>query len=476
MCNTLQRYKFESNSQLSNESATSQTWCAIHCKDTNLKAIHNPPGYEMARGYDVQYTAKIQIWKQFTTACGDIGINTQMCNTLQRYKFESNSQLMWLCPYSRNWCAIHCKDTNLKAIHNSIEQTAKTSSDVQYTAKIQIWKQFTTVLPPQPELRAMCNTLQRYKFESNSQLSSRAKLRHNRCAIHCKDTNLKAIHNWIATHRGGWVDVQYTAKIQIWKQFTTQYACRRQERWMCNTLQRYKFESNSQLIAQAAADGSRCAIHCKDTNLKAIHNTSILMAVQSRDVQYTAKIQIWKQFTTIPVRLSRRSQMCNTLQRYKFESNSQRTHHGDKWLARCAIHCKDTNLKAIHNCRIDDIKLLVDVQYTAKIQIWKQFTTDDGSTPYEDEMCNTLQRYKFESNSQPNRRSARSGLDCKDTNLKAIHNCRRILQRWAADVQYTAKIQIWKQFTTAWRDRYALHQMCNTLQRYKFESNSQLRQ
>jgi len=43
------------------------------------------------------------------------------------------------------------------------------------------------------------------------------------------------------------------------------------------------------------------------------------------------------------------SWVCNTLQRYKFESNSQHNKIYDIMYLGCVIPCKDTNLKAIHN-------------------------------------------------------------------------------------------------------------------------------
>ena len=62
--------------------------------------------------------------------------------------------------------------------------------------------------------------LQRYKFESNSQ--------------QIREGNNR---EWV---------VNATAKIQIWKQFTAQYAFNADSVWLLMPLQRYKFESNSQ--------------------------------------------------------------------------------------------------------------------------------------------------------------------------------------------------------------------------------------
>ena len=114
------------------------------------------------------------------------------------------------------------------------------------------------------------------------------------------------------------------------------------------------------------------------------------------------------------------------IQRYKFESNSQPLLWRATSIACCIIRYKDTNLKAIHN-RIIGVSPAVLLYYP-------------------------IQRYKFESNSQP---QLANGIveDCciiryKDTNLKAIHN----LWAWKSSSHHVVlsdtKIQIWKQFTT----------------------------
>ena len=145
-----------------------------------------------------------------------------------------------------------------------------------------------------------------------------------------------------------------------------------------------------------------------------------------RVVFYTAKIQNWKQFTTAWKILIVFSSLCFTLQRYKIESNSQHIFDDDKQHIGCVLHCKDTKLKAIHNHRYANNNWLRVVFYTAKIQNWKQFTTDYG-------IWNLWWRCV---------------LHCKDTKLKAIHNQILSLSLLLLVVFYTAKIQNWKQFTT----------------------------
>ena len=71
-------------------------------------------------------------------------MKAMLCHPIQRYKFESNSQHNPLCLEFFVCCVIRYKDTNLKAIHN-----------------------LTVFLLGSERL---CHPIQRYKFESNSQL------------------------------------------------------------------------------------------------------------------------------------------------------------------------------------------------------------------------------------------------------------------------------------------------------------------
>ena len=164
---------------------------------------------------------------------------------MQRYKFESNSQHKLYRRKSFIRCVYLCKDTNLKAIHN--------------------------ILVMLHRLLPLCLPMQRYKFESNSQL----------------------LFLFLPT-----LLVVFTyAKIQIWKQFTT------------HTAMLIRFQS--------------CVYLCKDTNLKAIHNWDFLVMIGLVVVFTYAKIQIWKQFTTSAWDSPVAPKLCLPMQRYKFESNSQ---------------------------------------------------------------------------------------------------------------------------------------------------------
>ena len=188
----IQRYKFESNSQ---------------------------PDIWNNRKFNVVLSdTKIQIWKQFTTRATAIRRIATLYYLIQRYKFESNSQLIIVGFDSFVCCIIWYKDTNLKAIHN-------------------------------PKMRAtmlllLYYLIQRYKFESNSQQESALMADTLSCIIWYKDTNLKAIHNYLLWEYTSACVVLSDTKIQIWKQFTTVQAQPNTDILLYYLIQRYKFESN----------------------------------------------------------------------------------------------------------------------------------------------------------------------------------------------------------------------------------------
>ena len=274
MCCAMQRYKFESNSQPAFLRAGAAIWCVVPCKDTNLKAIHNWKASRYSQPSDVLCHAKIQIWKQFTTTSTPWSRHHWMCCAMQRYKFESNSQLAnWQPPYPR-WCVVPCKDTNLKAIHNTCTSWLPGSLDVLCHAKIQIWKQFTTRWKGKPRSSTMCCAMQRYKFESNSQPTNRSHILCQGCVVPCKDTNLKAIHNPGA-------------------------ASDRTSAWCVVPCKDTNLKAIHNGKGRAHPASLRCVVPCKDTNLKAIHNDEWYRPLDAVDVLCHAKIQIWKQFTTL---------------------------------------------------------------------------------------------------------------------------------------------------------------------------------
>ena len=170
----------------------------------------------------------------------------------------------------------------------------------------------------------LLQSVQRYKFESNSQPYTASSVIQRSCCNQYKDTNLKAIHNSHAAGSALNAVVAISTKIQIWKQFTTQDCFRSYELWLLQSVQRYKFESNSQRFSVTHQQRRSCCNQYKDTNLKAIHNSPSLRSVDNTVVAISTKIQIWKQFTTGLEQPCSWKVLLQSVQRYKFESNSQR--------------------------------------------------------------------------------------------------------------------------------------------------------
>ena len=170
--------------------------------------------------------------------------------------------------------------------------------------------------------------------------------------------------------------VSSDTKIQIWKQFTTYILPATTVALLCHPIQRYKFESNSQRLTIVVSIFVGCVIRYKDTNLKAIHNDYQGRRHRHGAVSSDTKIQIWKQFTTYYNLFALLSLLCHPIQRYKFESNSQRRSPHCTGTKCCVIRYKDTNLKAIHNTTARRHRATCAVSSDTKIQIWKQFTTE----------------------------------------------------------------------------------------------------
>ena len=194
-------------------------------------------------------------------------------------------------------CLSSCKDTNSKAIHNNRASRHVAWYVVFHLAKILIRKQFTTVRQPHP-------------FK-------------NCCLSSCKDTNSKAIHNCVWGFHERLRVVFHLAKILIRKQFTTSTAscayllsclssCKdtnskaiHNYHRSCSPANRVVFHLAKILIRKQFTTQSsllmisfRCLSSCKDTNSKAIHNSSVKAMIGRIVVFHLAKILIRKQFTT----------------------------------------------------------------------------------------------------------------------------------------------------------------------------------
>ena len=241
--------------------------------------------------------------------------------------------------------------------------------------------------------------LQRYYFESESQRADVSCHFFVWCCLSYKDTILKANHNVALTE---------------W-----------QARPMLLILQRYYFESESQQMKYLNKKLERCCLSYKDTILKANHNLATLMAAPKPDVAYPTKILFWKRITT------------------------------QQWVLRlwqgCCLSYKDTILKANHNPNGCCNGLGEDVAYPTKILFWKRITTIINTLisllwcclSYKDTILKAnhnfsylfpfllmmlliLQRYYFESESQPKKQYIRIEFD----------------------VAYPTKILFWKRITT----------------------------
>ena len=86
------RYKFESNSQLSDCLPLPAMRCFQYDEDTSSKAIHNSFCKSRYSPTVVFNMTKIQVRKQFTTLRIIIGYKHMLFSIWRRYKFESNSQ------------------------------------------------------------------------------------------------------------------------------------------------------------------------------------------------------------------------------------------------------------------------------------------------------------------------------------------------------------------------------------------------
>ena len=194
--------------------------------------------------------------------------------------------------------------------------------------------------------------VQRYKFESKSQHTTKIqcifgscfqwfkgtnlKANHNTmnrvlspvnsCFQWFKGTNLKANHNWWYVLQSIYSVVSNGSKVQIWKQITTKHNQLRfrvklfskvqiwkqitttlkylSKKWtLFPMVQRYKFESKSQPIPSSimpyfvVSNGSKVQIWKQITTACSYGNSG------SRIVSNGSKIRIWKQITTFKISL-----------------------------------------------------------------------------------------------------------------------------------------------------------------------------
>ena len=165
------------------------------------------------------------------------------------------------------------------------------------------------------------------------------------------------------------------------------------------------------------------------------------------------------------------------IQKYKFESKSQRITANTALRYGCITQYKNTNLKANHNHNLNSCHRPKGVSPNTKIQIWKQITTIGGNDENYFGVYHPIQKYKFESKSQHNDINLgilnRCITQYKNTNLKANHNQRYKEIAQSGGVSPNTKIQIWKQITTNLLQKYMNVLVYHPIQKYKFESKSQ---
>ena len=117
------------------------------------------------------------------------------------------------------------------------------------------------------------------------------------------------------------------------------------------------------------------------------------------------------------------------------------------------------------------------VAYPTKILFWKRITATVFIFSSGFPLLLILQRYYFESESQPPLEERERAFSCclsyKDTILKANHSCRQG-SLWVDDaVAYPTKILFWKRITAITGISMEPIMLLLILQRYYFESESQ---
>ena len=240
---------------------------------------------------------------------------------------------------------------------------------------------------------------QRYKFSSKSQPKYLFTLIVASCCCYRKGTNFQANHNLRNRPHRENIVVVATAKVQIFKQITTPMTTSSSATPLLLLPQRYKFSSKSQPTVARARRDDCCCCYRKGTNFQANHNSFHSLALK-------------KELLLLP-------------QRYKFSSKSQPTVKGLDSKNCCCCYRKGTNFQANHNIQVQCRKfielLLLPQRYkfssksqrfsassiflrvvvaTAKVQIFKQITTNLAVAFVKLVLLLLPQRYKFSSKSQ----------------------------------------------------------------------------
>ena len=192
----------------------------------------------------------------------------------QRYKFSSKSQREYKLVQRTNGCWLYHKGTNFRANHNMLSTIKTSSIVVDYTTKVQIFEQITTTFGLNKCSHVLLIIPQRYKFSSKSQPQF-VDIRHDgSCWLYHKGTNFRANHNVFCSVSLCVVVVDYTTKVQIFEQITTNLYKYLYPFLLLIIPQRYKFSSKSQHTTIINHKGYGCWLYHKGTNFRANHNIS----------------------------------------------------------------------------------------------------------------------------------------------------------------------------------------------------------
>ena len=448
----LQRYYFESESQLWRRGSRNQESCCLSYKDTILKANHSMIISLFHTILAVAYPTKILFWKRITAVTRRSPVQVCCCLSYKDTILKANhSTFHWLkklraaVAYPTKilfwkritaassilsmWsgCCLSYKDTILKANHSGYLIPYSVEKAVAYPTKILFWKRITA------------------RFHYNLLFFC--------CCLSYKDTILKANHSYYVRYCYLYRAVAYPTKILFWKRITALYVI-------------YK-QTNS------------CCLSYKDTILKANHSTKSSLDCQYIAVAYPTKILFWKRITAHLFFVHIKNSLLLILQRYYFESESQRVLLIEFIDFCCCLSYKDTILKANHSAPGSPLPASLAVAYPTKILFWKRITAGRYVDDFYIVLLLILQRYYFESESQPiHSRMQEVGCCClsyKDTILKANHSSTNTSCSATFAVAYPTKILFWKRITAQHDiDNMAL-MLLLILQRYYFESESQRR-
>ena len=216
---------------------------------------------------------------------------------LQRYYFESESQPFYLQQYSYWSCCLSYKDTILKANHSTYWERQGKRKAVAYPTKILFWKRITANSYTHLVPGGLLLILQRYYFESESQQRSIINGKCHCCCLSYKDTILKANHSATFNSIFSQSAVAYPTKILFWKRITANVISNQEIIMLLLILQRYYFESESQLVYWIGFREDGCCLSYKDTILKANHSVRNCVLTDVDAVAYPTKILFWKRIT-----------------------------------------------------------------------------------------------------------------------------------------------------------------------------------